>query len=88
MDSVLFTTEDGEQAEFYVLEQTTLAGRNYLLVTDSAEDEEEAECLILRENQSESQEDLVTYDIVEDDMELRNISGIFEELLENVNIEI
>lgn len=88
MDSIIFTTEDNEQVEMYVLEQTMLGGHNYLLVVDTMDEEEEAECLILKENQSESHEDLVTYDIVEDDRELQNISKIFEELLEDVNIEV
>lgn len=86
MDSILFTAEDNTQIEMYVLEQTMLGGQNYLLVTDTME--EEAECLILKENKSESGDGLVTYDIVEDDRELQNISRIFEELLENVNIEV
>lgn len=89
MDSIIFTTEDNEQVEMYVLEQTMLGGKNYLLVVDSVdEDDEEAMCLILKENQSESEEGLVTYDVVEDDNELQNISKIFEELLEDVNIEL
>ena len=43
MEKLIFQDENGEAAEFYVVEQTRISGRNYLLVTDSQE--EDAECL-------------------------------------------
>ena len=41
MEKIKFQTEDGI-TEFYVEEQTTIAGVTYLLVSDSAEDEANA----------------------------------------------
>ena len=36
---VYFTTDEGEEVPFFVVEETKIAGENYLLVTDSEEDE-------------------------------------------------
>ena len=84
---VSFSLDDsGEKTDFYVVAQTRLNNINYLLVTDS--DDDEAEALILREMEEEG--DLVTakYEIVDDDNELKALSTIFEELLEDVDIEL
>lgn len=44
---VYFTTDEGEEVPFFVVEETKIAGENYLLVTDSEEDE--ADAYIFRE---------------------------------------
>ena len=36
-NSIIFETEDGTEAEFYVVEQTTLGGVNYLFVIDKSD---------------------------------------------------
>ncbi len=79
-----FADENGED-EFFVLEETMINGNTYILVTDSEEDD--AECLILRENAGSRNGDSV-YEIVEDETELLAVSKVFEELLEDVNIEM
>jgi len=86
MEKIVFTFEDTkEEVEFFVLEQTRVSGQNYILVTDSEEDE--AECLILKDTSAaEEQESL--YEIVEDEEELTAILKVFEELLEDVDIEM
>lgn len=86
MEKIQFTFEDTSEAvEFYVLEQTTINGSVYILVTDSEEDD--AECLILRDMSEKEDSDSV-YEIVEDDTELQAVSKVFEELLEDVDIEM
>lgn len=82
-NKVTFITSDNEEVEFSVLEQTTINGKNYLLVVCD-EDEEEADALILKEVSNE--EDDVIYDIVEDDIELNAVSSVFAELLEDYDI--
>ena len=86
MEKIKFTFEDTkEEVEFFVLEQTKVNGNNYILVTDSEEDE--AECLILKDTSvAEDAESL--YEIVEDDVELSGVIKVFEELLEDVDIEM
>ena len=73
-----------EEVDFYVLEQTKVGGVSYILVTDSEEDD--AECLILKDTSGKSQSESV-YEIVEDDVELSAVLKVFEELLEDVEIE-
>lgn len=68
-----------------MLEQTKLGGVTYILVTDSEEDD--AECLILKDL-SKVEEDESVYEVVEDDTELLAVSKVFEELLEDVDIEM
>ncbi len=86
MEKITFTFEGEDQAvEFFVLEQTKLGGVTYILVTDS--EEEDAECLILKDL-SKVEEDESVYEVVEDDTELLAVSKVFEELLEDVDIEM
>lgn len=86
MEKVRFTFGDGSgEDEFFVLEETKINGSAYILVTDSQEDD--AECLILKEVTQPQQADSV-YEIVEDETELLAVSKVFEELLEDVNIEM
>lgn len=86
MEKIKFAFGDGNgEDEFFVLEQTKINGVTYILVTDSEEDD--AECLILKETGVEEQTDKM-YEIVEDDTELLAVSKVFEELLEDVSIEM
>lgn len=86
MEKVRFNSADGSGAdEFFVLEETRIGGSTYLLVTDS--DEDDAECLILKESEGSGPEDRM-FEIVEDETELMAVSKVFEELLEDVNIEM
>ena len=83
-EKLVFTFDD-EEVEFYILEQTKVNGISYLLVTDSEDDD--AECLIMKDlSKPEGKESL--YEIVEDEVELQALLKVFEELLEDVDIEM
>ena len=84
-EKIVFTTQDNEKIEFYVLEQTMINGVNYILAADSIEDEE-ANALILKESANEA--DDILYDVVEDDNELQAISKVFIEMLDDTDIEL
>ena len=84
-NSIIFETEDGTEAEFYVVEQTTLGGVNYLFVIDKSDDES---FLILRENSGADTDEMAAYDIVEEEKELEAVIRIFDELLEDVDLEV
>ncbi|MCF2667640.1 MULTISPECIES: DUF1292 domain-containing protein [Lachnospiraceae] len=85
MEKIKFMSEEiQEEIDFFVLEQTKVNGVSYILVTDSEDDE--AECLILKDTSDEASADSV-YEIVDDDVELTAVSKVFEELLEDVDIE-
>ena len=85
MEKIKFMSEDtAEEEDFFVLEQTKISGTSYILVTDS--EDEDAECLILKDI-SKTDDVESTYVIVEDDTELSVVSKVFEELLEDIDIE-
>lgn len=81
---IVFEDENGEAAEFEVVEQTTLGGVNYLFVVDCGQEE----FLILRENGKSGDADTAAYDIVDDENELEAVVRIFDELLEDVDLEV
>ena len=86
MRKVTFTLDgQGSGVEFYVLEKTKINGFNYLLVAES--EDEGSECLILKETKVSTETEDV-YEVVEDDTELLVVSRVFEELLEDVEIEM
>ena len=86
MEKVKFVFRDGSgEDEFFVLEETKINGAAYILVSDSEDDD--GECLILKEVEEELQPESV-YEIVEDETELAAVSKVFEELLEDVSIEM
>ena len=71
---VYFTTDEGEEVPFFVVEETKIAGENYLLVTDSEEDE--ADAYIFREvSENENEE------------KINALSKVFAELLDDVDFE-
>lgn len=84
MEKIKFMSEEMQEIDFYVLEQTKVNGVSYILVTDSEEDD--AECLILKDTSAEEDKESV-YEIVEDATELGAVLKIFEELLEDIEIE-
>ena len=85
MEKIKFMSEEmNEEVDFYVLEQTKVGGVSYILVTDSEEDDAERQSL--KDTSGENQSDSV-YEIVEDDVELSAVLKVFEELLEDVEIE-
>ena len=86
MQSINFITDEGEEIPFYIIEQTTLAGKDFLLVTDSDTDEDEAEVYIMQE--ISDQDDQTVYEFVEDEAQLEALSKAFAELLDDVDIQM
>ena len=84
MEKIKFVSDEMQEIEFFVLEQTKVNGISYILVTDSEEDD--AECWIMRDVSTETSIESI-YDFVEDEEELYAISKVFEELLEDIDIE-
>lgn len=90
LETIVINFEDGEEGEFYVLEETELMGIKYYLVVAAEEFDanDEIECLILKENMNESDEEYGMYSFVEDEKELESLSKIFDELLEDNDMEV
>ena len=86
MEKVKFVFRDGSgEDEFFVLEETKINGSANILESDTEDDD--GECLNIKEVEEESQPESV-YEIVEDETELAAVSKVFEELLEDVSIEM
>ena len=83
MDKITFRPEGEEPVDFYVLEQTRLGGKDYILVTDALEGD--AEALILRDI-SVSDDTEAVYEIVIEDEELNAVAAVFESMLEDVEL--
>ena len=62
VEKLIFEPEEGNPAEFYVLEQTMLGGIPYILVTE--EEEGDGEALILKDISKPGEEEAV-YEIVD-----------------------
>ena len=81
LEKITFCPDGDEAVDFYVLEQTKIAGVNYILVTDFEDGDGEA--LILKDL-SKAEDTESVYEIVSDENELNAVAGVFEDLLEDV----
>ena len=84
LEKITFRPDDGDPVDFYVLEQTRIAGISYILVTDVEEGDGEA--LILKDLSQDGEEESV-FVIVSDDEELDTIASVFESMLEDVDLD-
>ena len=85
MEKLTFQGKDGEQAEFYVLEQTRINNRDYLLVT--VDEDGDSDAFVLKDLSEDTEKEAV-YEIVEEEAELEAIAKVFSEMLEDVDIEL
>lgn len=83
LEKITFCPKEDEPVDFYVLEQTKIAGVNYILVTDCEHGDGEA--LILKDL-SKPEDTESVYTIVSDEDELEALARIFEDLLEDVKL--
>ena len=85
-DMITMVTDSGESVDFYVLEETRINARSYLLVTDAPEGED-GECYILKDMSGQQDAEAV-YEFVEDDRDLDALMKVFEELLSDADVEL
>ena len=84
LEKITFCPDGDEAVEFFVLVSQRLAGVNYLLVTDSEVGDGEA--LILKDVSADADLEAV-YEIVEDDETLGALVPLFEDSLEDIELE-
>ena len=84
-EKVVFKSEDGENLEFHIVEQTTINNIRYILATDVMDDEV---AYILKETFSDSAKEESVFEFVEDERELDAISKVFEQILDDIDIEL
>ena len=85
MEKIKFQTPDGTTEEFYVEEQTMIGGRSYLLVSDSLDDE--ASAYILKDCSSQDSPE-ACYEMVEEEEELQAVYKVYEQMLDDVDLEL
>lgn len=82
---IMLVSENDENIELNVIEETKLNGINYILVTST--DEESDECYIMKDISS-PHNDEADYIFVEDDNELEAVFDIFEKIMAEDDIKI
>ena len=85
METIEFLADDGSRHKFYVEEQTRVNGTDYLLVTDTGEGD--ANAYIFKDVSDPSLEE-AAYVPVEDEEELRALMRVFEEMLDDADLEL
>lgn len=86
-EAITLIDENNQEVDFYILEETRINGKNYILVANELDEDNEAEALILVDTSKEDEEEAV-YEIVDDEEELNSLSKIFSELMDDTNIEL
>lgn len=82
-NKIVFTNEDGETIELFVVEETRLNNTSYLLVCDSMEDKSEA---FIMKDISAPEDVEAIYEFVDDDAERQAVAGLFSELLDDEDL--
>lgn len=78
-NKIIFTSDDGEKIDFFVIEEAKLNGTSYLLVSESEDDE--AMAYIMKQVQRDGEKEAI-YEFVEDEKEIDAVAGLLEELLD------
>lgn len=81
-----FQTDEGD-LELYILEETKLFGKNYILLTDDI-DGDDGDFFVLREEPSEEDAEETAYVEIEDENELKAVIKVFDELVEDFDLEV
>lgn len=89
-EKLVFTTEDGKQVEFEVIESTRVNGADYILVTtddksvyDSENDDDDSEPVFVFKDTSAPESEEAVYEFVDNEEELDAVFAIFEQLLDD-----
>ena len=84
-----FETEDGQKILMSVIEETTIAGVDYILVSSDFDDEsEEGEIEVLPLKLIKEEGEIASYETIEDEEELAAVSEVFAKLLSEDDIEL
>ena len=83
-NKIILIDDEGNEEVFYIEEQTRVYGKNYILVSTAQEGD--AEALILKDISEDSNEE-AAYVPVDDESELAAVMKIFEEMLEDIDIQ-
>jgi uncharacterized protein YrzB (UPF0473 family) len=82
-EQIVLMDEAGNEITLYAVEETKIAGVNYLLAAD---DEGDGDCYILKDTAPADSMEAI-YEIVEDENELDYLLHIFQELVDDIDLE-
>ena len=89
IEQVEFETEDGQKILMSVIEETTIAGVDYILVSSDFDDEsEEGEIEVFPLKLIREEGEIASYETIEDEEELAAVSEVFAKLLSEDDIEL
>lgn len=89
IEQLEFETEDGQKILMSVIEETTIAGVDYILVSSDFDDEsEEGEIEVLPLKLIKEEGEIASYETIEDEEELAAVSEVFAKLLSEDDIEL
>ena len=84
-DEIKLIGDDGDELTLYVIEETKIAGVNYLLAAES----EDGDCdVFILKDISKSDDAQAAYEIVDDEDEQSYLIKVFSELLDEVDLEL
>ena len=88
---LVFTTDEGDEVEFVILNSLEYEGKEYILVTEDPE-AEDVEVQILRldgeEPVGDEDECIEVFNSIDDLEELKKVSKLFSDMLEDDEIEL
>ncbi len=86
-ETIMLTDENGDEAEFVIIDTLENEGESYILVVETAYiDDEDAEYMLLKKVEEEGED--VSYELIEDDDEFDKIAALFAEKSDEYDVEI
>ena len=86
-ETIMLTDENGDEAEFVIIDTLENEGESYILVVETAYiDDEDAEYMLLKKVEEEGED--VSYELIEDDDEFDKVAAIFAEKSDDYDVEI
>ena len=86
-ETIMLTDENGDEAEFVIIDTLENEGESYILVVETAYiDDEDAEYMLLKKVDEEGED--VSYELIEDDDEFDKIAALFAEKSDEYDVEI
>ena len=79
-DVIVLTDEEGNEADFMVIDGVEYNGKTYLMLVSADEADDESEAIMLRIEEEEGEEILVS---VDDEDEFKAVAALFEENCED-----
>ena len=77
-EKISFTVDDGSTVDFYVEEQTVIAGITYLLVSESPDEDS---YVYVMQDISGAEDKEAVYEMVEDEDEPTSVFRVFEQVI-------